>query len=509
MMSAASSGGVLSSVDLIASMICVTGSSSACRTSSLERITVFGSPVSMSRPRTSACTSSFSGCAEPTSSLISSAVCWPISSLYSRLMWLMIASSISSPPTRSDCETTIPPSEMTATSVVPPPMSTIMFPVGSATGSPAPIAAAIGFSIKYAWRAPADSVASSTARFSTPVTPLGTQTTTRGCAKRCWCTFWMKWRSICSVTSKSAMTPSLSGRIAEIVPGVRPSMRFASTPTACTSPVRWSIATTEGSERTMPRPRTYTSVFAVPRSTAMSRPPKPPRLSKSPIKRASLVQWGSTEAVHAGEALREQPYEQRGRQAHDVQVVTLDATDERGAAALDRVAPRSPLPLAERDIGAELPRGQLSELHPSRLVLDVLPGGCEQAEPRDDEMRFAAELLEHALCLGGVCRLAEDPAVEHDGGIDAEHRTILRDVRNGPRLLAGVRTHDLDCIGDLRIAFFVVRRDDIERNVQLLEDGSSLRRRRREQQGRRRRRISHACSRSRSPRAAIGAPTRP
>ena len=105
----------------------------------------------------------------------------------------------------------MPPSEMIATSVVPPPMSTIMFPVGSATGSPAPIAAAMGSSIRYAWRAPADSVASSTARFSTPVTPEGTHTTTRGCAKRCWCTFWMKCRSICSVTSKSAMTPSFSG----------------------------------------------------------------------------------------------------------------------------------------------------------------------------------------------------------------------------------------------------------------------------------------------------------
>ena len=141
----------------------------------------------------------------------------------------------------------MPPSEITATSVVPPPMSTIMFPVGSAIGRPAPIAAAIGSSIRYACRAPAESVASSTARRSTPVTPEGTQTTTRGWAKRFWCTFWMKWRSICSVTSKSAITPSLSGRIAVIVPGVRPSIRFASTPTACTSPVRWSIATTEGS----------------------------------------------------------------------------------------------------------------------------------------------------------------------------------------------------------------------------------------------------------------------
>ena len=148
MMSAASSGGVLSSVDLIASMIWATGSSSAVRISSEVRTTVFGSPLIRSRPRTSADISSFWWKAEPTSSLISSAVCWPMRSLYSFLMWVTIASSISSPPTRSDCETTIPPSEITATSVVPPPMSTIMFPVGSATGSPAPIAAAIGSSIK-------------------------------------------------------------------------------------------------------------------------------------------------------------------------------------------------------------------------------------------------------------------------------------------------------------------------------------------------------------------------
>ena len=39
---------------------------------------------------------------------------------------------------------TIPPKEITATSVVPPPISTIILPVASSTGSPAPIAAAIG-----------------------------------------------------------------------------------------------------------------------------------------------------------------------------------------------------------------------------------------------------------------------------------------------------------------------------------------------------------------------------
>jgi hypothetical protein len=93
----------------------------------------------------------------------------------------------------------------------------------------------------------------------------------------------MKWRSICSVTSKSAITPSLSGRMAWIVPGVRPSMRLASMPTAWTSAERESIATTDGSESTMPRPRTYTRVLAVPRSTAMSRPPMPVRYEKKPM----------------------------------------------------------------------------------------------------------------------------------------------------------------------------------------------------------------------------------
>ena len=42
----------------------------------------------------------------------------------------------------------MPESEMTATSVVPPPMSTTMLPPGSVIGIPAPIAAAMGSSIR-------------------------------------------------------------------------------------------------------------------------------------------------------------------------------------------------------------------------------------------------------------------------------------------------------------------------------------------------------------------------
>ncbi len=99
------------------------------------------------------------------------------------------------------------------------------------------------------------------ARRSTWVEPQGTQISTRGLGRiiRLSCTLWMKYWSIFSVTVKSAMTPSLSGRMAVMFWGVRPSICLASSPTAATDlgpPVRsCRMATTEGSSSTMPCPR--------------------------------------------------------------------------------------------------------------------------------------------------------------------------------------------------------------------------------------------------------------
>src|SRR5215471_14143671 len=73
-----------------------------------------------------------------------------------------------------------------------------------------------------------------------------------------------------SVTLKSAITPSFIGRIVTMLPGVRPSMSFASFPTASTSFVTLVMATIEVSFTTTPLPFAYTSVFAVPRSIARS-----------------------------------------------------------------------------------------------------------------------------------------------------------------------------------------------------------------------------------------------
>ena len=131
MMSPQSSGGVLSRVVLTASTIRVNGSSSALLISSAVTTIVRGNPVTRSRPRNSADVSSGVGNAVPTVVLISSAVLSPSIREYSFLTNWIRASSNSSPPVRIDSEVTTPPSEITATSVVPPPISTTMFPVGS------------------------------------------------------------------------------------------------------------------------------------------------------------------------------------------------------------------------------------------------------------------------------------------------------------------------------------------------------------------------------------------
>ena len=88
--------------------------------------------------------------------------------------------------------------------------------------------------------------------------PLGTLMIMRGRIRvRLLCTWRMKCLSMASVTSKSAITPSFMGRMAVMLPGVRPSMSLASLPTAKTRgpPCRTSLrtATTLGSLKTMPR----------------------------------------------------------------------------------------------------------------------------------------------------------------------------------------------------------------------------------------------------------------
>ena len=128
-MSAANSGGVCSKHLLTASTIALTGSFKACLISSELTSIVLGIPDTRSRPLTDIV--SVSICiAEPTDFLIDSLIPRPISSLCSFLNHCNIDSSISSPAIRIVSLVTTPLSEITAISVVPPPISTMILPIG-------------------------------------------------------------------------------------------------------------------------------------------------------------------------------------------------------------------------------------------------------------------------------------------------------------------------------------------------------------------------------------------
>jgi len=101
------------------------------------------------------------------------------------------------------------------------------------------------------------------ARRSTWVEPDGTQMMMRGLgeSRRESCTLRMNCFNICSVTVKSAMTPSFIGRMTVMAPGALPSISLALWPTAwivlrAFGPPSMRMATTDGSSRTIPLPRT-------------------------------------------------------------------------------------------------------------------------------------------------------------------------------------------------------------------------------------------------------------
>ena len=158
-------------------------------------------------------------------------------------------------PTRTASSATTPPSDTNAVSVVPPPTSITRLAMGSWIGSPQPMAAAMGCSMRKASVAPARRAASATARRSTSVMADGTHTTTRGRLKRPTRTRCSSSRIIRWVTSKSVIAPWRRGRSATMSLGVRPIICQASWPIASTSRVRVLRAMTVGSLRTMPRPR--------------------------------------------------------------------------------------------------------------------------------------------------------------------------------------------------------------------------------------------------------------
>ena len=144
---------------------------------------VCGNPVTKSRPRTSNVLSEAPLIAEPISNLICSAVRSPINNLYLSLTNLIISASITSPAIFNDELVTMSPKDNTAISVVPPPISITIFPVGLLISRPAPIAATFGSSSINTFLAPHLSATSLIADFSIDVIFDGQQIKIVGLAK--------------------------------------------------------------------------------------------------------------------------------------------------------------------------------------------------------------------------------------------------------------------------------------------------------------------------------------
>ena len=155
-----------------------------------------------------------------------------------------------SPAILTDLSQTIPDNAITAISVVPPPISTIILPLGCIISIPIPIAAAIGSCIKYTSLPFTLSADSLTARISTSVIPEGMQITIlRDGLKNFFFKvgiLFIRVLIICSDALKSAITPSFSGLIVLMFSWVFPCIILASFPIAIILLVVRSMATMEG-----------------------------------------------------------------------------------------------------------------------------------------------------------------------------------------------------------------------------------------------------------------------
>ena len=172
---------------------------------------------------------------------------------------------------RTDSNTTIPPSEITATSLVPPPTSTTMLPTGSSIAMPAPIAAAIGLLDQL--HPPG---AGRQRRFHDRAL-LDVRDPRRRAHHHA------RMREAAAVDPADEVPQHLLGHleVGDHAVAQGPDRRdrrrrAADHPLGVVADGvhlarAESTATTDGSDTTIPWPRTNTSVFAVPRSIAMSR----------------------------------------------------------------------------------------------------------------------------------------------------------------------------------------------------------------------------------------------
>ncbi len=105
----------------------------------------------------------------------------------------------------------------------------------------------------------------------------------------------------------------------------------------------------------------------------------------------------------------------------DVVPGPLGALDERTAEALDRVRPGLVERLARRDVGIDLGPTQGAEPHPADLDDPVHVAVTRNGDPGEDLVGAPRQPAEHGAGVVGVCRFAQELAVERHDRVRADH----------------------------------------------------------------------------------------
>src|SRR5213082_2874495 len=123
----------------------------------------------------------------------------------------------------------------------------------------------------------------------------------------------------------------------------------------------------------------------------------------------------------------------RERQAHHVEVTTLNAGNITGGVALDGIAAGLVVRLAGAEVAGDFFLRERSELHKSGLdkreAFGV--GEADERDSGENGVRAAGKFFEHAAGVVGRTRLSKDVAVEHHLGVSGNKDSRTHRARGG------------------------------------------------------------------------------
>src|SRR5690349_9663344 len=172
----------------------------------------------------------------------------------------------------------------------------------------------------------------------------------------------------------------------------------------------------------------------------------------------------------------------RQRQTHDTGIASGDTGDERSGAALDAIGARLVERLPTRAVAPNIDVGQLPEPHAGNRYLRLHLFFHRDGDRRQHLVFASRQRSQYPRRVLRVFRLADDLAVEHDGGIGGKRRFLRqRPVGNLTDCHRGLRLRDAQHVYARRLVRqrglvhvrtapqVLAQQEQLERNADLLQ----------------------------------------